>query len=199
VSTARDVLPATIQPIETAYAGRLFRSRLEARWAVFYDAIGVPWMYEPEGFQLADDVRYLPDFFLPHLDSYIEIKPTEPTESETRKAELLAVATRRRVFVFWGLPGYHTNPGYPSGQIEGDGAYLYDGRRFDITDGQAAWDNYYTWCVCPACGRFGIEFDGRGGRVCVGHSADDKDYTCDDPRLLRAYDRANRARFEERA
>ena len=29
VSTARDVLPATIQPIETAYAGRLFRSRLE--------------------------------------------------------------------------------------------------------------------------------------------------------------------------
>ena len=52
-----------IQAIETRYAGRRFRSRLEARWAVFFDSLGVTWEYEPEGFLVGDDKRaYLPDF-----------------------------------------------------------------------------------------------------------------------------------------
>lgn len=39
-----------MKPIETRYAGCRFRSRLEARWAVFFDTLGVKWLYEPEGF-----------------------------------------------------------------------------------------------------------------------------------------------------
>jgi len=35
----------TIKPIETHYAGHRFRSRLEARWAVFLDAMEIPWQY----------------------------------------------------------------------------------------------------------------------------------------------------------
>lgn len=54
----------TIKPIETVYRGCRFRSRLEARWAVFFDAMGIPWDYEPEGFELPDGTRYLPDFYL---------------------------------------------------------------------------------------------------------------------------------------
>lgn len=38
-----------ITPIETIYKGYRFRSRLEARWAVFMDACGADWEYEPEG------------------------------------------------------------------------------------------------------------------------------------------------------
>lgn len=38
-----------IKPIETRYAGCRFRSRLEARWAVFFDALKIEWEYEPEG------------------------------------------------------------------------------------------------------------------------------------------------------
>jgi len=34
----------------TKYAGITFRSRLEARWAVFFDALGISWEYEPETF-----------------------------------------------------------------------------------------------------------------------------------------------------
>jgi hypothetical protein len=41
------------KPIETRYAGCRFRSRLEARWAVFFDRLGIAWEYEPEGFELA--------------------------------------------------------------------------------------------------------------------------------------------------
>lgn len=51
-----------IKPIETYYNGYRFRSRLEARWAVFFDALGVKYEYEPEGFDLGDGDYYLPDF-----------------------------------------------------------------------------------------------------------------------------------------
>lgn len=51
-----------IKAIETEYNGYKFRSRLEARWAVFFDALGVEYEYEPEGFELPSGKRYLPDF-----------------------------------------------------------------------------------------------------------------------------------------
>lgn len=53
-----------IKAIQTEYQGYLFRSRLEARWAVFFDACGVKWEYEPEGYDLGQGVYYLPDFLL---------------------------------------------------------------------------------------------------------------------------------------
>lgn len=53
-----------IKAIETHYKGYHFRSRLEARWAVFFDALGIQWEYEHEGYDL-DGEWYLPDFWLP--------------------------------------------------------------------------------------------------------------------------------------
>lgn len=50
-----------IKAIETEYNGYKFRSRLEARWAVFFDALGVKYQYEPEGYK-TDNKNYLPDF-----------------------------------------------------------------------------------------------------------------------------------------
>jgi hypothetical protein len=52
-----------IKPIETRYKGYRFRSRLEARWVVYFDAIGLKWEYEPEGFDLEKYGYYLPDFW----------------------------------------------------------------------------------------------------------------------------------------
>ena len=53
-----------MKAIQTEYKGYLFRSRLEARWAVFFDACGVRWEYEPEGYILPNGKFYLPDFLL---------------------------------------------------------------------------------------------------------------------------------------
>ena len=53
-----------IKPIETVYNGYRFRSRLEARWAVFFDEMGIKYEYEPEGYVLPDGSKYLPDFRL---------------------------------------------------------------------------------------------------------------------------------------
>ena len=66
-----------IKPIETRYKGYRMRSRLEARWAVFFDALGIDWEYEKEGFDL-DGIYYLPDFWLPDLKVWVEIKPEVP-------------------------------------------------------------------------------------------------------------------------
>ena len=46
-----------IKAIETEYDGHRFRSRLEARWAVFFNAIGLTYEYEIEGFEM-DGTRY---------------------------------------------------------------------------------------------------------------------------------------------
>jgi hypothetical protein len=42
----------TIHAIETRYAGCRFRSRLEARWAVFFDTLKLRWEYEPQGYYI---------------------------------------------------------------------------------------------------------------------------------------------------
>jgi hypothetical protein len=67
-----------IKAIETKYNGYKFRSRLEARWAVFFDALKIPYEYEYEGFDLDDGCWYLPDFYLPEWKAWIEIKPILP-------------------------------------------------------------------------------------------------------------------------
>jgi hypothetical protein len=65
----------TINAIETEYAGCRFRSRLEARWAVFFDALRIPWDYELQGYQLGEAKRpYLPDFYLPAAGTWVEVK-----------------------------------------------------------------------------------------------------------------------------
>ena len=51
-----------IKPIETCYNGYRFRSRLEARWAVFFDTLGIEYEYEPQGYCLPSGKPYLPDF-----------------------------------------------------------------------------------------------------------------------------------------
>lgn len=68
----------------------------EARWAVFFDTMGIHWEYEVEGFEL-ESGRYLPDFWLPTLDCYFEVKGAIPTETEIRKAIDLSVASSKLV------------------------------------------------------------------------------------------------------
>lgn len=76
-----------MKAIETVYNGYRFRSRLEARWAVFFDAMGIKYLYEPEGFEFEDGTRYLPDFYLPESKSWFEVKG-EMDEESSRKIDL---------------------------------------------------------------------------------------------------------------
>ena len=80
-----------LQPIETRYQGYNFRSRLEARWAVFFDRLNLHWEYEKEGFYI-DNVMYLPDFFVrsEHGEGwFIEVKGDMSDSDSIRKQQML--------------------------------------------------------------------------------------------------------------
>lgn len=76
----------SIKAIETKYNGYRFRSRLEARWAVFFDLIGLKYEYEIEGYEM-DGIMYLPDFYIPSLSRWLEIKGKPLNDLEMKKCE----------------------------------------------------------------------------------------------------------------
>ncbi|QCX75453.1 hypothetical protein C9F11_08820 [Streptomyces sp. YIM 121038] len=116
--------PVQAAPIETSYGGYRFRSRLEARWAVFFNALGVRWEYEPEGYVL-DGTPYLPDFkiMLPgDRTVFAEVKHVENDEHEGRHVDLcrdLADGTGHPVLLLTGAPGHRMYHQFLPGQDRG--------------------------------------------------------------------------------
>lgn len=86
------------------YKGVRFRSRLEARWAVFFDLRGIEWVYEPAMYQLKSG-GYIPDFKVYGL--LAEVKPRVEVEPRwlTRLEELKKL-TGIPVLLLLGDPGY---------------------------------------------------------------------------------------------
>lgn len=170
-----------IKAIETQYKGYLFRSRHEARWAVFFDALGLRWEYEPEGYDLAENGYYLPDFWLTDLNIWIEIKPVctngEGWLDDRHESFSENVGT---LIVLRGTPG----------EVE---PY----NEMNPYEGWVIGDYSYYWCECRYCGAVGIQFDGRADRnkhlPNCNYGNGDKGYNMDSPRLLAAYAAAKSA------
>ena len=97
-----------IKPIETIYNGYRFRSRLEAKWAVYFDALHIEYEYEPEGYVFSNGTCYLPDFYLPQMESYFEVKPYSISEKDAceakEKLEYLAEGTNKFAMICYGDP-----------------------------------------------------------------------------------------------
>ncbi len=96
-----------IEPKPTQYGNVLFRSRLEARWAVFLDFTEnvLNWEYEPKTFKLRNGWEYTPDFraklFRDNkspITIYIEVKPLQATK-QYRDNLMRFVAQHRIVLV----------------------------------------------------------------------------------------------------
>lgn len=66
-------MTAAKSSIKTEYAGRLYRSKLEADWARVFDALNIPFEYEDRG-RYFGDLFYLVDFWLPKSRQFIEVK-----------------------------------------------------------------------------------------------------------------------------
>lgn len=78
--------------IPTLYNGTQFRSRLEAKWAAFFDMCGWHWEYEP-----FDLDGWIPDFELIGKENLlVEVKPyTRLDEFDTAKYERACAGTTR--------------------------------------------------------------------------------------------------------
>src|SRR5262245_2860601 len=118
-----------IKPIETHYKGYRFRSRLEARWAVFFDTLGLKWEYEKEGFDLGG-TYYLPDFWLPQVRTWAEVKGEEFTEDQKTLCYRLAKRSRGDVLMLAGTPDYKA---YPLYSFEDPTGYTLDPSVYDGT------------------------------------------------------------------
>lgn len=95
-------------PLETLYNGAIYRSRLEARWALFFDELEIRFWYEPQGYKLPDGSRYLPDFFLPQVNMHAEVKPVELTPGELYKCRAVAAGTGMKLMMLVGPPDFRT-------------------------------------------------------------------------------------------
>ncbi|WP_097082093.1 hypothetical protein [Rhodobacter sp. JA431] len=91
----------------TVFDGVTYRSRTEARWAVFFDRLGVSFEYEPRQIQLSDGRVYTPDFYIKDFDVFVEVKPDnrEIILEEADKALLLyEMKISKSVWLVMGAP-----------------------------------------------------------------------------------------------
>lgn len=89
--------------VPTTYAGIKMRSILEVRWAVYFDLLGSPWIYEPAKFKIPNHKSYTPDFFLVREKAFLEIKP-ESFEWDERH-EAFSKLYGYSIGVCRGMPG----------------------------------------------------------------------------------------------
>lgn len=86
------------RPMPTRLHGRVFRSRLEAKWSLFLDAMDLRWDYEPEWFLLKGE-GYCPDFaLLDYPNTWLEVKALGP-EIDERRFRAFAAAGARLLLV----------------------------------------------------------------------------------------------------
>ena len=146
-----------IRPIQTRYKGYHFRSRLEARWAVFFDAMGFKWQYEPEGYVLPDGTHYLPDFRIEFpiicgevATLWVEIKPSLFSEKFMKFMAALPDDWRVKGTILKDIPE-------PDEKFDAD--CIFTGK-----DGGA--DHGWEFSACDRCGRTGFSFSGYVERYC---------------------------------
>lgn len=91
--------------IQTFHNGFHFRSRLEARWGIYLETMGIDYLYEYEGFALDSAGWYLPDLYLPDFEMWAEIKPTAFNPQELAKLKALVTFTQKPALMLIGVPG----------------------------------------------------------------------------------------------
>lgn len=180
-----------MKAIETRYAGHRFRSRLEARWAVFFDHLGVEWEYEPQGY-VVGGTPYLPDFRLLNLPYprpvLFEVKGP-PLDDDAYELMLHRLGVQNVVLVAVGqIP--RPDRVAASGPVDSGGLVRFGSNQ----EPDVLW-----WTVCPGCGTVGTELEALAGQVpcgCAGHGANRGPRSGDHPRILAALTAARSARFE---
>jgi hypothetical protein len=104
------IATGSLKALPSEYRGCVFRSRLEARTAYYFDLLGIQWGYEPEGYALPCG-NYAPDFFCTAVDKYdkehrffVEVKPNydQFAQYEERLRELCQ-ASKIDVYYFGGF------------------------------------------------------------------------------------------------
>jgi hypothetical protein len=87
-----------IQPRPVKHFGIQTRSTIEARWIRYFLSLEIAFEYEKHLLSLPSG-NYLPDFFLPDLQTWIEVKPFWGVDNRHREA---AIKTGKPLVVLYG-------------------------------------------------------------------------------------------------
>ena len=160
-----------LRAIETTCLGHRFRSRLEARWAIVFECLGIAWNYEREAFRLPGGTGYLPDFYLPEMRLWVEVKPSGGDASKLARFAKALVGTGERATVLREIPGESFGVGYWDEGGE-PGAACWVGQ---VGEPAVLRDEPYLFCVCERCGGVGFTYQGRPRRIgCCAIEGNDK-------------------------
>jgi hypothetical protein len=108
-----------IDPKPTIYRNVKYASRLEARWAVFFDNCSniINFEYEPTTWKLPNGWSYTPDFLVTYYDPqskrcqlYIEIKPEIPNDDYTNFIRDIVVHNKLPGILIIAGPMYKDEP-----------------------------------------------------------------------------------------
>jgi hypothetical protein len=179
-----------IRAIKTRYKDIIYRSRVEARWAIFFDVLRVKHWYEYEGF-VVDHKPYLPDFYLPDLKCFVEIKGIKPTKEEQELAYALARDSGMPVHIFSGsIPQSDMS----TWADEGFETFTFDTKGKEVMPKQLYLKEVYAVNKCSMCGTVGIV--PRGWMNEIGCCERSPSIHVPHPDVVRAYRLARSARFE---
>jgi hypothetical protein len=106
------------KPVETQYGDNWYPSRLSARWAVFFDLLGVRFAHRPITYTLTDlgNRPWTPDFVLPEVDrdlndldvprrSFMLVRENEPSADDIEAAMYMSRCNlMENVYLFVGPP-----------------------------------------------------------------------------------------------
>ncbi|GCE31989.1 hypothetical protein KDA_74730 [Dictyobacter alpinus] len=200
----------------TTYGQYTFRSQLEARWAFFFDMLGIRYRYEPKLFCLHSALYYRPDFWLIDHHCFVEVKGEKPEQRE--KMRLLAQKVRVNVYTFFGDVGIPDSRYCRGAFVDyGDDYYYVLNRASDpvriryplVRPGQlpprehphllnayGRWGQDYGWCECQNCGMVVIATSNPTIHwQCACPEPLSAPHVMDSPRLQAAYRAANQSHF----
>lgn len=160
--------------------GIRFRSKLEVAWATWLDAHRVSWEYEVDGYDFGRGLRYLPDFWLPELRTFLEVKGILDDVDAAKLTTLAVHAAPRDILVALVQIAEPTEVAVvlPSPRLTYGGSVL--GASFcEYRDDEAAWASaaplaFAGLRLCPAawgrcgCGAVQIQHADGGCVVCEG-------------------------------
>ena len=92
-----------MKAINTHFDNLYFRSRLEARWAVYFKSLGIEYVYEMEGYNF-DGFNYLPDFYFPKYDFYGEVKHKHFGDVDAERWNSFVTNIKKPLIIFDGTP-----------------------------------------------------------------------------------------------
>jgi len=163
-----------------------FRTKIHARWAMFFNILEVPFEYMTSPIYLGPEMHYLPEFWLPEQDCWMIIrKDLFNYNKERLMAWALSRYTEKVVFAFYDCKkGISENI-----NVNSKPGTLNDCHMGQFLTPKGDRDGLMEWGICDQCGSKNIGCYGLH-ELCYHHKTNAPDAH---PKLIEAFNLVNKS------